>query len=245
MDRAKIGKKIENDLELAVKINKEVAQLYSKAIDGVMTYDEAGRFASILGEEIGNIVFNNLSDAFPAGVVNADDIMELIPQALRGEHSYVSRAIEAAQNTINKKAKVGLKAIVPEFDAERATGIAREVAQAESLDAIQKTLPQMTENISRHAVDQAIKENMRAHTNLGLETMVIREYSDKGLHGGKDDCRFCMERAGTWTYQEAMANDVFRRHTGCECRITYISKKSVQVQTNWTQNMWREVGKRR
>lgn len=245
MDKAGIGKKIEGDLALAVKTNKEVARLYSKAIDGVMTYDEAGRFASMLGEEIGGIIFNNLSDAFPTGVVVAEDIMELIPSALRGEYSYVTRAIEAAQTTINKKAKVGLKAIVPDFDIERATGIAEEVAKAEALSAVQKTLPQMTENLSRHAVDRAIMENMKAHNNLGLETTVIREYDDVGLHDGKDDCKFCLERAGTWTYKEAKANDVFRRHPGCECKITYISKRSTQVQTNWRQNMWEEVGQRR
>lgn len=245
MDKAGIGKKIEGDLALAVKTNKEVARLYSKAIDGVMTYDEAGRFASMLGEEIGGIIFNNLSDAFPTGVVVAEDIMELIPSALRGEYSYVTRAIEAAQTTINKKAKVGLKAIVPDFDIERATGIARDVAQAGTLSVVRKTLPQMTENLSRHMVDQAIKANMAAHNNLGLETTVIREYNDVGLHGGKDDCEFCLERAGTWSYRDAMANDVFRRHKGCKCDITYISKRSVEIQVDWTQNKWQEVGRRR
>ena len=245
MDVTEIGKKVEKELAEAVKRNKQVESLYQKALDGVMTYDEAGRFASMLGEEIGGIIFNNLSDAFPSGVVVAEDIMELIPSALRGEYSYVTRAIEAAQTTINKKAKVGLKAIVPDFDIERATGIAEEVAKAEALSAVQKTLPQMTENLSRHMVDKAISDNMEAQHNLGLETIVIREYDDRGLHDGKEDCEFCLSRAGTWTYQQSREHDVFRRHNGCGCTITYITKRSTQVQEDWTQNKWRDVGSRR
>lgn len=235
-----LSKKIEQDLALAVKKNKAVKDLYDKAVKGSMTYDEAGRFASILGEEIGGQIVSHLT-----GDVTGELIEALIPSALRNEHSYVVQAVKAAQETVNKKAKVGLKAVIPAFDEEKAVSLARTVAQAEDVVAAAQTLPAMTENFSRTIVDTAIRLNAEAHDRLGMETTVIREYSDVGLHGGKDDCSWCLERAGTWSYRDAVANDVFRRHQGCKCKIAYITKRSVQVQTNWTQNMWQEVGRRR
>lgn len=242
MDVTEIGKKVEKELAEAVKRNKQVASLYQKALDGVMTYDEAGRFASMLGETIGRLLYNNMADAVS---ISADDIMALVPDSLRNEYSYVTRAVTAAQNTINKKTKVGLKAIVPAFDDERAVSIAQTVVDAGEIAAVSKTLPQMTENLSRHMVDKAISDNMEAQHNLGLETIVIREYDDRGLHDGKEDCEFCLSRAGTWTYQQSREHDVFRRHNGCGCTITYITKRSTQVQEDWTQNKWRDVGSRR
>lgn len=245
MDTAGISKKIDEDLASAVKNVEGVSELYEKAVKGAISYDEAGRFASMLGEEIGGVIFRRISENFPDGGVPPDAIMAVIPQALRNSHSFVTRVIRAAQEYINKKAGLGINALVPEFDANRAEGIAKTVAEAKVFSEVENTLPQLTEAFSRHVVDQSIMINAAAHNSLGLETTVIREYSDVGLHKKGDDCDFCLERVGTWTYREAKANDVFRRHKGCKCKITYETKRSTQVQTDWTQNKWKDVGKRR
>lgn len=244
MDYKAIVGKINREFEAAVRANSRMAALYKKTLAGDLTYLEAQEFAGMTGEFVGKILHNNLAELFPDGIISEEDLIALLPEPLRKNYDFVSLAAEAAQNTVNKQAGVGLKAIVPDFDMDRVSGLAKEVALTGLADS--KTLIKQIQNLSLSTVDEAIRENVRAHERAGLGVTVTRKYDGIGVRMRTQTCQWCLSRAGTYTsYADALASGAFQRHPGCGCTIVYSSKKSTTVQTDWTQNKWEEVGRRR
>jgi len=207
------------------------------------TYTDASKFASASGKHLGDALVDELVKLFPDGDVDEADLMALIPGALRVNYSELARMIQMAQEEMNTAAGVGLKPIVSAFDVERATGIAKELAERGSITGFTDKIIQQTENFSRGTVDESMRQNMEAQTGAGLETIVTRVYDGVGLHDGKQPCAWCLSRAGEWSYQEAIQNGVFERHPGCECEITYTTSKRSMRQTDWRRNQWEEVNR--
>lgn len=94
---------------------------------------------------------------------------------------------------------------------------------------------------ARKFYDDFLEKNADLRSRLGFEEIVVRKYDDKGLHGGKDPCQWCLQREGTWTIEEAHANGVFERHPGCNCSIEVITPSRTQAQTDWTHNEWTDI----
>ena len=94
---------------------------------------------------------------------------------------------------------------------------------------------------SRRVVDDSYKTNASYANNAGLETTVERSYDGVGLHNGKDPCKWCIERAGIWSYGEAYQNGVWSRHDGCGCEIIYNCARGSMRQTDWRSNKWTDV----
>lgn len=95
----------------------------------------------------------------------------------------------------------------------------------------------------RRSVDDTESINADASNNLGLETTVVRKYDGIGLHDGKDPCQWCINKAGSWTYDDAKANGVWARHEGCGCTIEYITKKGEKQLLNGLNGTWTIVGR--
>lgn len=89
-------------------------------------------------------------------------------------------------------------------------------------------------------LDDFEKVNAKTRAEAGIKQYVIREYDGVGLKAG--DCHWCIERAGTWTYQEAIDNGVFERHPGCGCSIEVVYEDGLaEKQTDWEHNTWSTV----
>lgn len=74
-------------------------------------------------------------------------------------------------------------------------------------------------------VDDALSKNAEASSEVGLETLVTRQYDDVGLSGNRD-CEWCLSRVCTdLPYEEAKALGAFQRHPGCGCTIEYVTAK--------------------
>lgn len=102
-------------------------------------------------------------------------------------------------------------------------------------------LQSLGETFSRKVLDDNGKKNIGDASAAGLETRVIRTYDDVGLHDGKDECKWCKDREGDWSYKDAIQKGVFERHPGCECTIDYVTARGTQRQTNWKNNSWEFV----
>lgn len=243
MNIAELSAKISNEFDVAIKAVPGFADMFSKTASGV-TYAEAEQFARVSGQTIGNILFRNMKEAFPDGVISLEDAMQLIPPALRDNYAYVEQVTKFAQETLNKNAGIGLKPVVPKYNPDRAAGLATEVANAENFIETEELFIKQVENASMSIVDKFVRENANAHRRAGLDVVVVRKYDGVGL-SNKRICMWCKRRSGRWDYDDAVDNGVFERHPGCGCEIAYITGKSVQIQTDWTQNAWEEVGRRR
>ena len=84
-------------------------------------------------------------------------------------------------------------------------------------------------------------DNATFQNNVGYTVTVERIYDEVGVHNRKDACEWCLEREGTWEYQDALAQGVFARHPGCGCTIIYYAEKGPQLQTDWTTNQWENL----
>lgn len=235
MDLEAIKKKIDREFS---KNTEKFDAWYRKVAFGKTNYKDAAKLADYSGKAMADVLVNNLEDF---GELIESDMLELIPHALRTNHDYLAPCIKNVQRQMNQKNRVGLKPVVPAFDTGRATGLAKEVSGWINIDGYQDKFSQQVINNSISIIDEAIQSNARQHDYAGLDVTVEREYDGVGLHDGKDTCNWCLSRAGTWTYAEAMANGVFERHPGCGCQIIYTSERGPELQTDWTSNTWTRI----
>ena len=211
--------------------------LYGKVSTGTATYQEAGQFASMSGEHIGNILVRNLDEVYPNGITVAE-AMDLIPPPLRKNEEYVANVTVRIQKTMNEKAGVGLKALPGEMDAGKVTDLAENIASGISPEQVLKEC----ENISRKIVDDAAQKNAAMQARVGMRILVTREYDDVGVHNGKDRCQWCLDRCGTdMSYDEAYAKGAFERHPGCGCIITYTNKQGRVTRQTVAGGYWTKV----
>ncbi len=179
-------------------------------------YKDAHDFASKAAELLCDVLKLYMDPA----TVTYDDAVQIFTAVMKKNHEEVARVCAKAQNDMYKKAGVGLKALTPDFNADKARGLATVVTDTEEItDDYIRTL---IKNISLAVVDDSIRVNAAAATNLGLAVHITRTYDDVGLHNGKDVCQWCMDRVGDWTdYGEAFRAGAFERHPGCGCMIEY------------------------
>lgn len=215
------------EYDVAVTRDAKIAKLQKAAKEGIAKYRAAEEIASRTGMHTADVLLTNLADLYPDGKIPEEDAKALITPMLRHNYEYVSEYAKEAQETMNKDIGVSLNAVVPEFDRNRADGIAVNLAKAEDFTQRQDSFRLNVENHSRNIVDESQKQNMRLHDRVGLEAEVDREYDGVGLHDGQDTCEWCESRAGVWGYRDAIANGVFERHPGCGCVISYTSRKGV------------------
>ena len=223
--------------------SRKAQAIYKKAAEGIVTYKDAKEFASITGKSLADVLVDALTEY--RGITE-EEALELIPGLLRANHERVIPVINAAQRKVCEEAGVGLKPADIYFDTERANGLATHIRELISNDRYEVkdfagNIEVATDNFSLATVDNGVKYNAMVHYNAGLDAIVTREYDDVGVHNRKDPCEWCLSRAGTWSYADAMARGVFERHEGCGCTITYTTKKGTDVQTDWTTNTWTRV----
>lgn len=236
MDIADILREGIEKYDAAIADNKKITGMLKKLGAKALTYPDATRFSSETGRELGNVV-----SALLAGQgenLSEEDLKKLLSGLLRNNYDQVVEVIKDAQANINENAEVGLNPAIPDFDAERAEGIGKNLYGMDDVSDHLDNIRNLIENNSMSVVDEAIRLNAEAHDKAGLEAVVIRKYDGVGIHDRKEACKFCLSRAGRFTYQEANSRDVFRRHPGCGCEIAYITGKQVQRQTNWQTNTW-------
>lgn len=184
--------------------------------ENAWNYKDAHDFASKAAELLCDVLKLYMDPA----TVTYDDAVQIFTAVMKKNHEEVARVCAKAQNDMYKKAGVGLKALTPDFNADKARGLATVVTDTEEItDDYIRTL---IKNISLAVVDDSIRVNAAAATNLGLAVHITRTYDDVGLHNGKDVCQWCMDRVGDWTdYGEAFRAGAFERHPGCGCMIEY------------------------
>ena len=184
--------------------------------ENAWNYKDAHDFAGKAAELLCDVLKLYMDPA----TVTYDDAVQIFTAVMKKNHEEVARVSAKAQNDMYKKAGVGLKALTPDFNADKARGLATVVTDTEEItDDYIRTL---IKNNSLAVVDDSIRVNAAAATNLGLTVHITRTYDDVGLHNGKDVCQWCMDRVGDWTdYGEAFRAGAFERHPGCGCMIEY------------------------
>lgn len=120
MDFQEISNNMIADFDRAVAINSKIEKLQRKIDAEKAGYTEASDLGAAAGLESGDIILKILSELYPEGKIPREEAEEILMPLLQHQHEYIVDAAAKVQETMNKKAKIGLKAIRPEFNLDRA-----------------------------------------------------------------------------------------------------------------------------
>ena len=196
----------------AVDSDPDARKIYADLQD-LPTYANAMRLANKIGEDLGKVLVKYA----PELSVDDLELADILPKALGLDHAQVSAACKEVQEKMNKQAGLGIKYKEPQFNMDKALGLADEVRGITDQDALAQALIERIQNFSAGVVDDSIYENAGVLARAGVKTILIRTAE-------ANCCDWCEEVAGTYDYFEVKdkGNDVWRRHLGCQCDIEFI-----------------------
>ena len=178
-----------------------------------LTYQDLNEYAVFLGE--------NLSGALNKHILMnpSEFIEEILNDRLRENHRLIIDKGILVQNSLNKKAKIGLAAQVPEINQSRIDGLVGRLVD-EDFEKSKWLLGSPIVNFSQSIVDDLIKKNAEFHFKVGMSPKVVRNETG-------NCCKWCKNLVGTYAYPD-VPKDVYRRHENCRCTVDYIPKKGIK-----------------
>ena len=211
--------------------------LREKAAAGTVTYEEAMQYASRVAQISSDACNQFLLQGYRLGSTEEDGgrisplaslgrndrdeqwreaFRALTPASLDRNYELVAQYCGLTQAALNKKAGLGLNAVKPANDLDRAEGITKHVTSAEDPAQAAARLTTDTESYDRHTVDESVRQNADFHYRSGVRA-TIQRIADPGC------CAWCSGLAGTYDYAQVRraGNDVWRRHANCGCLILY------------------------
>lgn len=194
--------------------NHTIQELLKKIEEGTATYRDAEQYALQIGEALSQAFAKNLgADALPDGKMYYIIADRVLRPMLEENHTVVSDAARMVQESMNRKAGIGLKAKTVAVNENRIQGIVDKVSNAESFKDVVWVLDEPVKNFSMNIVDESIRENVSFQGKAGLRPKVIRRAERKC-------CPWCSELAGEYDYPD-VPDDVYRRHENCRCTVEY------------------------
>ena len=179
-------------------------------------YKDAQAYAIRIGTVTGNVL-----KKYQPEELSEWDLESLIPGTLGLSHNFVAAACAEAQKNINRKARVGIRPQEPDFDGNRAYGLAEAVKERGEIGP--EFYDQVT-NFSQNVVDQSIRENADIQSSAGLHPKIVRT-AEAGC------CKYCDDLAGTYDYDDVhnTGHPVWSRHENCRCLIEYVADRRDRV----------------
>ena len=206
--------KMQRDFELLYESNKTIDKILSKMLKGTATYKDVDRYAMEVGEIRETAILNHVGSV-PIDVY--DEISEAIlsPQ-LKRNYELVCGAAAKTQEALNKRARLGLKAVNPEYNVDKANGL---IAKLKAVSSEEEAIAVITHNVTtftKGVVYDSMEANVKFHHGAGLSPVIKR------IAVG-NCCKWCEQMAGVYNYYDVMetGNDVYRFHANCRCYIVY------------------------
>ena len=242
MDTAQTIQKIKSEYDRAVSRDEKIAKIEASAKTALEKWEAASKIAERTGMATSQVLISNLLDLYPDGNIPEEAAKAFVRPALEHNHKYISEKAVDAQTVMNAEAEVGLSPLAPDFDTRQADAVAQKLTGYDDISVHQKDIEKQIVTASRKTVDDTMRVNAEAHTNVGMNVTVTRIYDGIGVHNRKDRCQWCLSRCGNdMPYREAYSGGAFERHPGCGCEIFYKTGKRVQRQTGWENNTWKDA----
>ena len=203
---------IKDEFVILVRTDKTATRLASAAAAGTANYRDASLYAVRVGDLLGRV----LKSHAPMVDISEWDLEQLLPSALGLDHAMVAEVCVEVQTAMNKANGYGIRAVVPEFDGNRAYGLVEELKKNPEFVNIEKLFYDQLTYFSQSVVDQSIRDNAEFQWKSGIKATVVRTTDSEA-------CPWCMNLAGTYNYEDVRdtGNDVWRRHENCRCTIEY------------------------
>lgn len=208
--------KVQDRFNSYLKGNRKITVIYNKIRDGTkLTYDEANEYAQELGDILARAFKREITaDALPDGKLYYNIADRVVRPMLINNHSLIADVAEYTQNSLNKAAGIGLKAVVPPLNVSRTDGLVDKSSSYNTIEEAAWVLDEPVKNYSQSIVDDAIQLNVQAHYNAGFSPQIERKLA-------YNCCEWCAGIAGRYNYPDSVPTDFYRRHERCRCTIIY------------------------
>lgn len=228
-----------------VASDKKLKRIRARLRDGT-SYFDANDYAVRLGELLSKAL-NESTDGL--AFLSEEVAQELLEPLLSQDHDLIGVAINQIQKNMNATNGVGLNPMIPDVNTNRIDGLIKKVASGD-LEQTRWVLGEPIINYSMSVVDDGIQKNAEATSKIGLKAYIIREAESSGTKAVKRGnktyryivpCRWCADLAGKYDYEDVKGkgNDVYRKHEGCRCHITYV--QGTRREDTWTHATWTEA----
>lgn len=178
------------------------------------SYRDAEDYSYYSGRVASDVLKTNItSDVYAGGTLTAEDAVNMIVPVLEKNYEYVSNATAAVQKKLNQNAGLGMNAVIPEFDRDRANRLAEKFTEYEDYEDAEFILGDETVTNSQSVADEMLRENASFHYEAGLRPKIIRT-AEAGC------CKWCAGLEGEYEYSR-VPKEVFQRHNNCRCEIEY------------------------
>ena len=213
--------------------NKNIQQLYRKIRKGGATFRDAQRFAEEAGKELSAAYDKAISSAvLPDGKMYYNIANRVIRPTLAQNFALAAKVAGMVQESLNQKAGLGMKALVPEVERDRIDGFINRISSEDNFDDVKWILGAPVETFTVNAVDQTIEDNAAFQAKAGVGAKVVRTCVSKC-------CDWCESLAGTYYYPD-VPKEVYQRHNNCHCIVEYYPGDG-RVQ-NVHSKRWRDAG---
>lgn len=194
-----------------------ITQTFEKRLKNVnikaTSYEDVNDYAVALGEI--------LTTAFNIHITeNPGEIIEqILNDRLKENHRLITDFGRMVQDILNKQAKIGLEAQIPEVNQSRIDGLVGKITEGD-FEQSKWLLGSPVVNFSQSVVDDMVRKNAEFHFRSGMSPKIVRK--EVG-----NCCKWCKNLVGTYNYPDVPEN-VYRRHRNCRCTVEYIPKKGIR-----------------
>ena len=194
-----------------------ITQTFEKRLKNVnikaTSYEDVNDYAVALGEI--------LTTAFNIHITeNPGEIIEqILNDRLKENHRLITDFGRMVQDILNKQAKIGLEAQIPEVNQSRIDGLVGKITEGD-FEQSKWLLGSPVVNFNQSVVDDMVRKNAEFHFRSGMSPKIVRK--EVG-----NCCKWCKNLVGTYKYPD-VPKDVYRRHRNCRCTVEYIPKKGIR-----------------
>lgn len=194
-----------------------ITQTFEKRLKNVnikaTSYEDVNDYAVALGEIL-TTAFNIHITENPGEVIE-----QILNDRLKENHRLITDFGRMVQDILNKQAKIGLEAQIPEVNQSRIDGLVGKITEGD-FEQSKWLLSSPVVNFNQSVVDDMVRKNAEFHFRSGMSPKIIRK--EVG-----NCCKWCKNLVGTYKYPD-VPKDVYRRHRNCRCTVEYIPKKGVR-----------------
>ena len=211
----KLLRKIQKDFQTMFDKSEIISKLYAKVRDGTATYKEANEFSVEVGSILSKAYGNHLSsEILPEGKMFYNIAQRIITPTMENNYDLISEVTKEVQQSLNSKAGIGIRPMVPELNRDRINGIINRISGEEIFDKVKWILGEPVVNFSQSIVDDSIRVNAEFHGKAGMKPKIVRKIAG-------NCCEWCKAVAGKYSYPD-VPQDVYRRHQRCRCTVDYV-----------------------
>lgn len=188
----------------AMKLNPKTAD---KALKSITEYSEK------VGEALAKAFMDEITpDVLPDGVLYYNIANRVITPPVKQAYRMVSDVADELQAAQNAKAGIGIKPIRPPLEQDRIDGLIDLLTVGSFADNAH-FLDEPIKNLVNHFGDNHVEKNAEFLDESGVDVIITRTAE-------ATCCAWCAEKEGTYEgYAEAVENEVFARHDGCQCEV--------------------------